>query len=47
MHGEIADLRGQVIPDPDKVDPDILDFQLSENLNNILSLIRKWLNSVI
>lgn len=45
VKAKIKELNAQVIPDKDKIDPDISDYQLSENLNSILAFICKYLNN--
>ena len=47
VRAQIEDIRAQVIPNPDKIDPDVTDYQLSENLNSILLLLRRWVNSML
>jgi hypothetical protein len=47
VRAEIEDIRAQVIPNPDKIDPDVTDYQLSENLNSILLFLRRWVNSML
>ena len=47
VRAQIEDIRAQVIPNPDKIDPDVTDYQLSENLNSILLFLRRWVNSML
>ena len=41
------DMKAQVIPSIDQIDPDISDYEFSSNLNSILGFVKRYLNIVI
>ena len=47
LTSEIKDIKAQVLPNSNNIDPDISDYQLGENLNSILLFLMRYVNNLV